>query len=73
MSRTQRNFVYRQSHETYYDFRVCQATPSVYIRWELKEEASDEDIMSCVAKSPSFSFLANPDEDIYTYNDGKPL
>jgi hypothetical protein len=73
MSQTQHDFIYRESQERYYDFSACQATPSVYIHWEVKEEASDQDIMSCAAKSQAFAFLAEPEEDVYNCDDGQPL
>jgi len=37
------------------------------------EELSDQDILLLVAKSGSFSFLDDPEEDIYSTSDGTPL
>ena len=37
------------------------------------EELSDQDILLLVEKSGSFSFLDDPEEDIYSASDGIPL
>ena len=36
-------------------------------------EATDEELMYLVEKSGAFSFWENPEEDIYTLEDGSPL
>ncbi len=36
------------------------------------EEISEEDWMRGLASNPVFDFLKDPEEDIYTFEDGKP-
>jgi len=43
--------------------------PQIFFR----EELSDQDILLLVEKSGSFSFLDDPEEDIYSTSDGIPL
>jgi len=73
MLHIQDNYICLRSQEEYYDFSAGQATPSVYIHWKPREEASDEEIMAYAAKSRTFAFLSKPEEDIYSCDDGKPL
>jgi hypothetical protein len=37
------------------------------------DEFSERDWVKAAARSPSFEFLADPKEDIYTVHDGKPF
>ena len=76
MLQTQQDFFsYEIQQGRYYDLSACQPTPSEYIHWEVrvKEEASDEEITRYAAQSEAFKFLAEPEEDIYSCDDGKPL
>jgi hypothetical protein len=75
MPQNQQDFISYELQEKYYDLSACQVTPSKYIHWEIKvkEEASDEEIVFYAAQSQAFAFLAEPEEDIYNRNDGKPL
>lgn len=62
--------------ESYYDFSVNQNVPSIYICWDktiADKEATDEEILRHAAQSPAFAFLKEPEENIYTLEDGKPL
>lgn len=62
------------SQERYYDFSACQFVPSHYVCWDKTEtEASEQEIADYAANSPAFAFLADPDEDIYSCDDGDPL
>lgn len=38
-----------------------------------KEDISTKEMMDYALKSKSFEFLENPEEDIYSLEDGKPL
>ena len=75
LSAQQDSFVEMSDSDTYYDFTIT-VVPSVYILWDksfLSEEASDEDITRYAAQSPAFAFLNDPDEDIYTIEDGEAI
>lgn len=75
-SPVQQNLFFKTSGlATYHDFGIT-AIPSTYFIWDqsfLSEEASDEDIIQYAAKSPAFAFLNEPDEDIYTVDDGEAI
>ncbi len=59
------------SLDSYLDFAIPTTVPSRYECWV--EEATDADIQGYIAQSPSFAFLADPKEDIYTTDDGEPV
>ena len=40
---------------------------------DLFSEATDEELLRLIEKSGTFSFWENPEEDIYTPQDGTPL
>jgi hypothetical protein len=61
-------------YEQYVDFSSCQTIPSEYHHWTTRvEEATDQEILLCAAASASYSFLDEPEEDIYDCSDGQPL
>ena len=69
------SFVEMGGFGTYYDFNIT-SVPSVYILWNKSvpsEEASDEDIIRYAAQSSAFAFLNDPEEDIYTAEDGDEI
>ncbi len=39
----------------------------------LSEETSTQDVARLAAQSPSFQFLANPEENLYSPQDGQPV
>ena len=39
----------------------------------LPEEPSAQQLAALAAQSPSFQFLANPAEDVYSLHDGQPV
>lgn len=59
------------SLDSYHDFTIPTTIPSQYVCWP--EEATDVDIRRYIAQSPSFAFLADPKENIYTIDDGDPI
>ena len=75
LSVQQNLFVDVPALDIYYDFSITPA-PSVYVMWDqsfLSEEASDEDVIQYAAQSSAFAFLNDPDEDIYTAEDGEAI
>lgn len=40
---------------------------------EEKDEISEQDWLKAAANNPAFAFLHDPEEDIYTLEDGKPV
>lgn len=52
-----------------------QANLSVRVLILIDEENEDEEVqwLEALSKNPSFDFLNDPDENIYTLKDGKPL
>lgn len=38
-----------------------------------EDELNEKNWLNAVSNNPSFAFLYDPEEDIYTLNDGKPL
>lgn len=68
--------------QVYYDFNQPTFVPSHYIRFsnrfgklfvEGMEDGLNGQILKYIDKSESFSFLADPKEDIYTFNDGTDI
>ena len=46
----------------------------VIIMYTENEETSEEQLwMRSISNNPAFDFLKDPEEDIYSLNDGKPL
>jgi hypothetical protein len=39
----------------------------------ISEELTEEEWLQAGAQNPAFDFLADPEEDIYTLEDGKPF
>lgn len=69
------NFIEFPFANSYYDFSI-QHVPTNYICWSQPEksmELSDQEILKCVANSPSFVFLNDSEENIYSMDDGKAL
>ena len=62
-------------------FGLNQIEPSRYVLslcndwkfYENFEEATDEDILRFVENSSAFDFLKDPEEDIYSLNDGEEI
>ena len=59
------------SLDSYHDFTMPTTVPSLYDCWV--EEATDVEIQKYIAQSPSFAFLTDPKENIYTIDDGEPV
>lgn len=62
--------------DSYYDFSAAEPVPSEYKYWSqsfISEEATDEDIRRYIPHSPAFQFLSDPQEDIYTLEDGEEI
>lgn len=38
-----------------------------------EEDAEDSDWLRAAAANPAFDFLRDPEEDVYTYDDGRPF
>ncbi len=45
----------------------------VIVLYPATDEISEEEWLHAAARNPAFDFLADPEEDIYTLNDGKPF
>ena len=64
--------------EEYRDSEVPVPVQSNYFSFEVDakssyEEMNDKDLIKLAKSSKAFKFLDDPEEDIYTPNDGKPL
>lgn len=75
-------FVIFSGIESYYDFNQPVSIPSIYRRivgnrlgkFFLEEDDNlTEEIAKYIEKSNSFAFLSNPEEDIYTFDDGESI
>lgn len=67
--------------ETYRDFNQPVVVPSVYVRGDNRiggffvqgEEDLTAEMLKYAEQSGSFDFLSNPDEDLYTFDDGESI
>lgn len=59
------------SLNSYNDFSSSEFVPSFYVIWP--NEATDEDIRRYIPHSSAFQFLSDPQEDIYTLEDGEEI
>ena len=68
-------------NDVYCDFNQPRTVPSLYGIGSNRtgkfliegEDSLNEQILRYAEKSGSFDFLSNPEEDIYTWNDGESL
>ncbi len=57
-----------------YKINKSNSKVRVLILYEEKNESDEEKLwMDSIAKNPSFDFLNDPAEDIYTIKDGEPF
>lgn len=67
--------------KNYCDFNQSHVVPSLYCTGDSRigrfiiegEDSLNEAILKYAEKSGSFDFLSNPEEDIYTWDDGEKL
>ncbi len=43
------------------------------LEWDDSEEIDESEWLKAAASNPVFAFLNDPEEDIYTLDDGKPV
>lgn len=69
------------TEETYRDFNQPIVVPSVYVRGNNRmggffvqgEEDLTAEMLKYAEQSGSLDFLSNPDEDLYTFDDGESI
>ena len=69
------------NQEAFRSFDQSSPVPSVYISaesagWKMishEDEITDQEILRAVEQSGSFDFLADPQENVYTPEDGTPV
>ena len=69
-------FIESPQLDVFCDFVSPLPVPSIYYYWcnnFYSQEATDYDIRKYAAQSPAFDFLKNPNEDIYTLDDGEDI